>query len=347
MTERSEVQQLSENGVDQIDAEARAWLLRLTATIDRETAEACGSWRAADPRHEQAFRDIYRLWTALGRTEAAANGTWRNEAARLQRASIARRFMLPGSFGVAAAAIAAFILVVPHAPIAPHSPSPVTYATEVAQTQRVNLADGSRLYVGAKSAVQVSVDKLHRNVELKAGEAFFEVAKDAAHPFVVKAGDTTIRVLGTKFDVRKDGADVRVAVLEGRVEVTRRLAANHALTSTPITHVLHPGQELRLDADVPAPKLASVRAGQPGAWRDGRLNYADDSLADVVADANRYSEHPIRLSSPELAELRVTASFRTDRTDELIGNISKALGLRAEQEADGSIVLVSPVMSAP
>src|SRR3546814_5883417 len=64
-----------------------------------------------------------------------------------------------------------------------------------------------------------SSDLTLRRVWLDNGEVFFEIAHDAAHPFVIFAGPKRITVLGTKFSVRRDGDKVSVSVLEGRVRI--------------------------------------------------------------------------------------------------------------------------------
>jgi transmembrane sensor len=97
------------------------------------------------------------------------------------------------------------------------------------------------------------------------------------------------------------------------------------------------GQQLRLEGREIAD--AGPLNGDPEGWRKGRLLYADAPLREVVADANRYSSHPIRLASREIGDLRVTVSFRTGAVDELIRNLDAGLPVRAEHEADGDIVL--------
>ena len=328
---------MSDDAHDAIEAEACAWVLRLAGEVPAETAAACGVWRAADPRHEQAFRDAYRAWTALSRTDAAAGSSWRAEAASLQKRARLRRGAVIGATAAAFAACTAAALLLAGPFAAP--PATSTYATRTAQTERLDLADGSRVYVGARSTVKVAVDRTRRRVELADGEAFFEVAHDPAHPFLVQAGDTTIRVLGTKFDVRKVGDDVRVSVLEGRVEVIRKSATAAVARATPTQAVLHPGQQISVGPEVAAAKPVTVSLTLPGAWRQGRLYYADAPLRDVIADANRYSDHPIRLGSQGLGDLRVTAAFRTDRTGDLVADLDKALPIRSEPQADGSVVL--------
>jgi len=201
--------------------------------------------------------------------------------------------------------------------------APVPYATGIAQTRQVDLVDGSHLFIGAKSAVAVRVDDHRREVDLQRGEAFFEVAKDRHRPFIVRAGDTVIRVVGTKFNVSRIGDEVRVNVLEGRVEVRKR----------PLVPFVSAAPERVLTRD------QTPSAVEPGAWREGRMVYLEAPLRDVVADANRYSSHPIRLDGDEVGDLRVTVTFRTATVDDLIDNLGRGLPIRVERQPDGSVVI--------
>lgn len=281
---------------------------------------AIAAWRAADPANDAAFREAQRAWSALGRTSYARDGRWRLEAGRRMR-------------WAAPAAIAASLAIA--AVIAPQflDRPDQSLRTAVAQTGTVSLPGGERIYVGARS----SVDVRERTATLKDGEAFFDASNG---PLTVSAKGAVIRASGAKFNVRCTPDGLEIAVLEGRVEVLKRtwpLAA-----PTPAAD-LGGGQQLRLSGTEVA--TAQPLTTDPEGWRKGRLLYADAPLSEVVADANRYSSHPIRLASREIGDLRVTVSFRTAAVDELIRNLDAGLPVKAEREPDGDIVLESD--SAP
>jgi transmembrane sensor len=312
--------------MDRIDAEARRRVLDAAT----RPSEAEAGWRAADPRHEAAYREASAAWDAVGRTRAATDGAWRGEAARLQRRARLRRVVLPSSLA------AGLVGVVMLGGSVLMSGGGDRIATVTGQTRTLALADGSQVFVGARSAVKVRVGDRGRAVDLEQGEAFFEVAKDPRRPFYVHAGKTTILVVGTKFDVVRVGDDVRVSVLEGRVEVTRR----QGLPGGGARELITGGQEVRATGGSDkALRVAAVGVAEPGAWRAGRLLYADAPLKEVVADANRYSAVPIRLASAEVGEMRVTATFRTGSVPDMIANLGQALPVKSSRGEDGAIVL--------
>src|SRR5262249_7480712 len=81
------------------------------------------------------------------------------------------------------------------------------------------LGDGSLVTLNTASSFEVRMIKDHRIVKLLAGEALFKVAYDSARPFDVTTGDTTVRAVGTQFDVNHRPTSTTVTVVEGRVAV--------------------------------------------------------------------------------------------------------------------------------
>src|SRR6185312_8533669 len=91
----------------------------------------------------------------------------------------------------------------------------------ISQPERKTLVDGS--VVELRDTAEIAVDYAGplRRVTLRRGEALFQVAKNPARPFVVKAGGLEVRAVGTAFSVQIDGAAVDVLVTEGRVSVNQ------------------------------------------------------------------------------------------------------------------------------
>ena len=103
------------------------------------------------------------------------------------------------------------------------------FSTGKGETKVVALKDGSVVTLNTASEIRVNYSDAVRAVELVRGEALFDVAKNKARPFVVAAGDTSVRVVGTSFTVRHfDAAPVQVLVREGIVEVFKPAAGDAA-----------------------------------------------------------------------------------------------------------------------
>lgn len=211
-----------------------------------------------------------------------------------------------------------------------------SYATAIGSLREVALADGSRITLSSDSRVRVSLSRGRRDVELQRGEAFFEVAKDHARPFTVAADGRRVTAVGTRFDVRREDADLRVVVTQGLVRLE---------TDTPADGRRQPVTLL------PAGSIALASAGgitvQTGSlqqaerylsWRDGFLSFHDTPLAAAAAEFNRYNQRKIVIADAATAGLRVGGSFRWSNADAFVRLLQQGFPLRVEQRA-GTIVL--------
>ena len=149
------------------------------------------------------------------------------------------------------------------------------------------LPDGSRVWLNAASSIRypASFTGNTRQVEI-AGEAYFEVAKDVAHPFRVNAGETRVDVLGTHFNITayEEDEDVKTTLLEGSVKVSRAGGAGN---------LLRPGQQARLTKNASGPASAIVLVdhapvGEAVAWKDGIFFFNRSSLQTVMRQIARW-----------------------------------------------------------
>jgi transmembrane sensor len=176
------------------------------------------------------------------------------------------------------------------------APPPVIYETEVGERRLAALADGSVLHLDAASRVRADVGGSRRRVELLAGRARFDVAKDSwRRPFRVEAGGINVTALGTLFDVRLNAADVRVALFEGAVEVRREADSAQAVR-------LRPGQGLVAPADGGPFHLKNVEDAQAESWTEGRLMFSGVPLSSVAEELNRYSRRKLIVESSALGD---------------------------------------------
>ena len=229
------------------ERQARAWILQLAE--DPSAEESCRKWRSESPVHEAAFREVESVWKLSAELDSVLGQNWREEAQALREPRLVQlrswalrgpgRTVLPLAMAASiAAAVAAPQLL---------TPASLELQTGVAETRAVPLADGSTVTLGARSSVEVRYDGDARKVVLEEGQAFFEVAHDETRPFTVLAGNAEIRVTGTKFDVRRSGDDVQIAVLEGRVELRKRPVLPIARQAN-ASRVLTAGEKSELEA---------------------------------------------------------------------------------------------------
>lgn len=210
---------------------------------------------------------------------------------------------------------------------------PPTYESQVGEMRRLVLADGSVLTLNTDSAVVVRMAKDRRRIALKRGEASFEVAHDASRPFLVTAGDLTVRAVGTAFDVRLRGGRVDVAVTEGVVELS-----NAGGRAGPPRRLAHGAAAEARDGVVAVSPMPRQVAEQRLAWRDGLLIFQGESLAAAAAEFQRYDGRKVVVVGDALAKRPVFGVFRTNNLDGF-AEAAATLGARVEHR-DGAVHLV-------
>jgi len=209
-----------------------------------------------------------------------------------------------------------------------------SYRTQIGALATVPLSDGSKVTLNTNSQIHVELNPTMRRVKLDQGEAFFDVSKDAARPFVVEIADKRVIAAGTQFSVRRDNDDIRVLVTEGRVWIERRgIAAKAAQTQ------LAAGSEARTSQtavliDQPAP----AQVEQLLSWRTGYIIFRDTALADAVADFNRYSARKIFIEDPAIAGIRIGGNFRSGDADAFLWLLQSGFPINIEQRSDRIIL---------
>lgn len=206
-------------------------------------------------------------------------------------------------------------------------------ASQVGQRQALLLADGTQVLLDSNTEMTISWHLRSRQVELKAGQALFEVSPMVYRPFLVDAGLAVVRVVGTRFNVRRQEQDVQVTVAEGRVAV--RAAATGAVAA------LEPGQQLRVHKGQEA-RLGRVDVDDVTAWQQSRLVFESTPLEDVIDTLQRYHRQPIRLMDPRLARLPVSGVFDSGHVDRLLALLPGILPVRVSTATDGSVLIDSP-----
>lgn len=323
----TEQRRTTEGRTNLADAQARKWLAqlhsgRMTAQ-DRTRFEA---WLGADAGNPKAYRRAEQIWRDVSLIDGLGEVS-------LERPGFTRRLFSRPVLALAASVTLCVGLGLTAMFLRPAGDR---FATQTAEVRELTLPDGSRVTLGARSVLSLDFTADTRRVRLDSGEAFFSVVRDPKRPFFVAAGDAQVRVLGTQFDVRHGAQGIRVAVGEGTVEVVP--AVRTLQTQSPDRgHLLTAGQELfALKSFI---SVRKVDKAEPGAWRRGRLSYENTNLAEVIADANRYSAHEISFASAGLRDVRVTTAFRTDQIDEMLDGLAATHPIVVERTESGRIVL--------
>lgn len=283
-------------------------------------------WLAQSPAHEVAYWRLEAGWSRAERMAALKHPLRRT--AKLPN----RRFFS----GVARAAAALAVLGVLGLSFGlPSKTQETAYATAIGAHRIVQLADGSTIELNTNTRLKVLNDGKARQATLEKGEAFFNIKHDAAHPFVVLAAGRKVTDLGTKFILRLDSDKRLVMTLtEGRARLDATTAdqVHRQATLEPGDVAIATDVALRLKKSAPRDVVREL------GWREGKLIFDHTTLADAVAQFNRYNTQQLRIDDPAIAARTVSGTFRTTNTSDFASLAQDVLGLKLERK-QGVIVI--------
>lgn len=285
------------------DQQALDWWTRLRAdNVSAQQRNAFELWRT-EPLNANAYQNVETLWTLLERPAHAVRRTERR-----------RPLSRWATYAAAACLVLAFATVMLMTP--PMSTWGSDYATATGQQQDITLADGSRLHLDSDSAVDITLNSNERRVNLLRGRVFLDVSHDG-RPFVVRAGNSRVQVLGTAFSVSHRSNQDEVTLLRGQVEVMA--GGQH--------QPLKPGEQLKvIDGQIQPP--IAVDADRLLAWRDGQLRVRNAPLRDVLDELMRYQGGRVIWLDDQTAQRPISASFNLQQIDSAVDALISAQKLR-------------------
>ncbi len=312
---------------------AAHWLARHDADPSTAADPAFLAWLSESDRHAAAWARARAVWT-----QAAKDLEEDPLAEALRASALAAR--PPGwPKALAAASIAAAVLLgavggwrywtgrePSAAQVATSEPaSGSQLSTQVGERRLATLDDGTRLELDGDTHVEVTFDGKARRLRLLRGQAYIQVARDAARPFSVDAGDQTIIDRGTEFSVSYAPGTFSVTLAQGSVVVGPRGA--------PPAHELKPGERLLLRDGRPA-LVEPVDLKSALAWRDGFVEFSDTPLSDAVAEMNRHGGRKMVIADPRVGALKVSGRFKLGEPERFLRTVSLLLPVRAVRVGD-------------
>lgn len=308
-----------------ISDRAAKWVVRLDRDGDDAAVRAeLDAWLAGDDRRRGAFFRAEAAWNMLDRASVLGAGQGpQREAVDTRGAWFSRRLLLRGGGAVAAAMIVGVVSV------KLFTGPDQTIQTATGEIRRIPLSDGSFTAVNTQTTLDVAMKSDVRQVALREGEAWFRVAKDRSRPFIVEAGDVRVKAVGTAFAVRRTGDRVDVHVTEGVVEVWRVGDEANAQRAAAGTRALV--------VEGKAVALATAISGETDrtlAWRTGQLVFDGDTVAEAVAEFNRYNIRKLEVTDSTLAGQKMIGRFRTDEPDAFAQAVAALMNARADIRSD-------------
>jgi transmembrane sensor len=321
--------------------QAAGWYARKRAG-DMNPAEitALNAWLAEDPAHAEAFERLDRTWTGV---ESARGDPrimmMREQALKRRRPRVLASRALAASLVVAVLA-AALLSLAPFLGLNGYgSLASQSYRTGVGQQATVTLSDGSVVTLNTDTRLRTRAAKGKRLVYLDKGQAFFRVAKDPLHPFIVNAAGRTVTAVGTAFDVNVDRRRFEVTVVEGKV----RVEAPPPLLqpSKPKKAELKAGAQLVASLDTKAWTVAPTDTAREVSWLRGYVVFQKARFADVAAEMNRYSETKLVVEDGGLADKQVSGAFKAGDVEAFVKAYEDYRVARVDSRSDDTVRLTT------
>lgn len=291
---------------------AADWVARRDAgALSRDEERRLAGWLADDPRHHGAYVRAHAAWTLAGRTTS----TVKRSAPRLDRRAAALILATiaggGGLFGLAR-----------------WRGSATRVATQRGEILRAPLRDGSLAVVNTDSRLAFDIGERRRTVRMSRGEAWFDVAKDPARPFTVALGYVRVQAVGTAFSVRVFETGVEVVVTEGVVALWNVRSDRKLVSLRAGERAFSPSEPLEAPT---VSQIGEARAQRLLAWKDGLIVLEDRTVAEAVAEFNRYNDLKLVVEDDRLGDRRLVGAFQANDPQSFVRALSNILAVRSEE----------------
>ena len=185
-------------------------------------------------------------------------------------------------------------------------------STASTDKKEILLADGTTIFLNQNSKITFPKKFSGTTREIqREGEAFFNVAKDSKHPFIIHAQGTEVKVLGTSFNIRaNDPSQVLVSVLTGKVAFRSENINNQSI-------YLEKGDCGRYNLQTQQFSKSQFSDENFMAWKTGILNFNNTTLNEAIQVLSEYYSKPFEVE-PILQHRQITVSFDNQPLEEVL-----------------------------
>lgn len=222
-------------------------------------------------------------------------------------------------------------------------------ATEKGSRTTITLIDGTKVWVNGDTKLTYDEDfgAKTRSVWLS-GEAYFEVAKDKAHPFIVHTDLMDVTALGTAFNVRsyKDENNAETALMEGSVQIAFRKKENGKIVLKPMEKVVVRTPAVKSGGGKEQPEIAVVKVNYDSAqaiaaetgWLTNRLVFKQERLETIIKTLERNYGCSIQVKNNSLLDRKLSGTFKAESLTEILETFRLAAGIKYKINKDNVLL---------
>ena len=314
----------------------------LLQETDSEETKAVQEWISEDEKNQKQFEEIEWVWNSskilLDKSEVDENKAWqrftelRNEKVG-SKPKQNQRFLQSNWFRVAAAITLLFVSAWVYSAFLPQSGRAYFSSVELQSEDspiEVSLLDGTQITLNKNTDLDYS-QKLfasQRKVNLKSGEAFFDVKRNENKPFVIQNEKVQITVLGTSFHVKTSQNTTEVIVVSGSVQV--EIAGKK--------EVLKPDEKLSVNQLI-GEMIKTLPSNKLYNYYVSRRFQADGiPLEELVATLSEAYGATIEINREEIKTLPITTTLEYGSLSKNLEVLSETLNLNISQQ-DGKFII--------
>ncbi len=352
--------EITKNSNSDIEMEACAWIAQLeTGDLTAEDLAAYREWMSRSPVHRDEIRKLAYLSNEINILAEIAPSL-KNAIEGHNRVTKKHSIHPVKVFSYVSMGVMLVVgLISWQGYFASHQieqVAPVVISTNIGNHRDVKLSDGSIVNLNTNSKIEIDYNNHRRKVRLLKGEAFFQVVHYPDRPFIVYAGEKSIRAVGTAFIVKLQPKSFEVTVTEGRIELTQTATINMDVIEVgrlqkqkpdlniekklkPIMlsageTVVYKNSQKEIIGDISQTEIERKLA-----WQEGIIDFSNMALVDVVEDLSRYTSLKIEIADPELRGLKFGGVFRMDEIESLFDALDSGYNIKVEYGENGVVRL--------
>jgi ferric-dicitrate binding protein FerR (iron transport regulator) len=303
--------------------------------------EEIEKWLQNSEEHKKTFQDIQKIWanakTAPDLIQVDYKKAWKTIESKtgikdyqeniVPQKSLLRQFLKMAAILIVLLGVGAIIKT-----MFINKPELISELNLTASQKEIHLSDGTIVILNRNSKLTYPAKFIEntREIELE-GEAFFNVAKDSLHPFIVHAGGTITRVLGTSFNIdSKNVSRVIVSVVEGKVAFNPESTANNQVQLTK-------GERGIFEKE--AQKLSKIQITDENylSWQTGILAFNNQTLREAVKVLSEYYSKTIEVQ-PELQNRKITVTFNNQPLSEVLEILEMTLHIKIDSNQEITVL---------
>lgn len=284
-----------------------------------------------DKEEEKLFYEMKSLWlrSSMPGKNAGTDAAFHNLWKRIEKSG---KFTLPFKKWFQYAAVAIMLLgmgsmtgyLIRDSFIETQYDGALTYTSLKGSVSIVEFQDGTKVWLNSDSKITYRDDRRNKQrlAELT-GEGYFEVVHRKGYPFLVKAGQITVRDLGTTFNVKAYPEDefIETSLVEGEADILS--SKGNALAK------LEPGESALYFPTDKKIELRTISDNVLSAWREGKFVIRDQRLEDIFRELSRWYDVEFTFEDESLRDYRFTGSIKKSTT---VQHVLKMLKVTADFE---------------